>query len=300
MVTAMMSDRKIWIGSLVSGLFLMAAVATASSGSTGDAKGSDGPALPRPDHVVIVVMENKSYAEIIGSSEAPYINTLSQTGALLTQSYGVTHPSEPNYLALFSGSTQDVKNDSCPHAFTGPNLGSELLAAGFGFETFSEGLPSVGFTGCVHGRYYRKHNPAVNWQGANIPPEANRPLADFPSNYSRLPTVSLVIPDIVNDMHDGSIATGDKWLKDHLGGYIAWSHTHNSILILTWDEGKPPLFGLLGGNHIPTIIAGEPVRAGTCNRRVDHYDVLRTLLDLYGLPPIGQTAQAEPLSTIWR
>ena len=119
--------------------------------------------VPVPDHVVIVVEENHSYAEIIGSAAAPYINSLAQQGALFTASHGVTHPSEPNYLALFSGSTQGVTDDSCPHTFSTANLGSELIAAGGSFIGYSEDLPAPGSTVCTSGAYARKHNPWVNF-----------------------------------------------------------------------------------------------------------------------------------------
>jgi len=255
--------------------------------------------LPRPDHIVIVVMENKSFSDIIGNPNAPYINALAKEGALLVQSYAITHPSQPNYLALFSGSTQSVGDDSCPHTLTGPNLESELISAGLSFGTYSEAMPSAGYTGCVHGRYYRKHNPAVNWQGYNVPPFTNMPFSSFPSDYNQLPTASLVIPNIVNDMHDGSIATGDTWLKDHLGAYVRWARTHNSLLILTWDEGRRFLW-LFGNNRIPTILSGEMVHPGDYDRRVDHYDMLRTLLDMYGLAPLGKSADAKPITDIWQ
>jgi phospholipase C len=254
---------------------------------------------PKPDHVVVVIMENKSFSDIIDNPVAPYINSLAGSGALLSESYGVTHPSEPNYLALFSGSTQGIDDDSCPHTFTNSNLGSELLVAGLSFGIYCEAMPSIGFTGCVHGRYYRKHNPAVNWQGVNIPPATNMPFSSFLSDYSRLPTVSLVIPDIVNDMHDGSISTGDAWLKSNMDGYIKWARTNNSMLILTWDEGSS-LFGLFRDNHISTIFIGDKVRTGVYSQRVEHYDVLGTILDFYGLPRIGKTVDAKPLSNIWK
>ena len=244
-------------------------------------------------------MENKSFSDILGNPQAPYINALAKKGALLSKSYAVTHPSQPNYLALFSGSTQGVDDDACPHTLTGPNLGTELISAGLSFGTYSESMPSVGYTGCVHGRYHRKHNPAVNWQGINISPSTNMPFTSFPSDYGQLPTVSLVIPNIVNDMHDGSIATGDTWLKDHLDAYVRWARTHHSLLILTWDEGRRS-FWIFGNNHIPTILVGEMVHPGVYDRRVDHYDMLRTLLDMYALAPMGKSAKAKPITGIWQ
>src|SRR5438552_2665021 len=85
--------------------------------------------LPRPDHIVIVIEENHSFSEIIGNAQAPYINSLANQGALFTQSFAITHPSQPNYLALFSGSTQGIADNSCPNSFSAPNLGGNLIAA---------------------------------------------------------------------------------------------------------------------------------------------------------------------------
>jgi phosphatidylinositol-3-phosphatase len=115
--------------------------------------------LPTPSHVVVVIEENHSYNEIIGSSSAPYINSLANSGALFTQSFAITHPSEPNYLAFFSGSTQGITDDSCPHTFGPPDLGGELINAGLTFGGYSEDLPSIGSTVCTSGNYARKHNP---------------------------------------------------------------------------------------------------------------------------------------------
>jgi hypothetical protein len=142
-------------------------------------------AIPMPDHVVIVIMENHSYSQIIPSPSAPYINSLAQQGALFTDSHGITHPSEPNYLAFFSGSTQGLTDDSCPHTYSTPNLASELIAAGLTFGGYSEDLPSIGST-CTSGAYARKHNPWVNF--SNVPSSVNMPFTSFPSDYSTLPT----------------------------------------------------------------------------------------------------------------
>lgn len=86
--------------------------------------------LPRPDHIVIVVEENKSFAQIIGNPDAPYINALAMRGALFTQSYGITHPSQPNYLALFSGSTHGISSNTCPLELSGPASPARCLKRG--------------------------------------------------------------------------------------------------------------------------------------------------------------------------
>src|SRR5439155_22234664 len=118
--------------------------------------------VPTPAHVVIVVEENYGYSDIIGSSAAPYINALAQQGALMTNSFGLTHPSQPNYLYLFSGSSQGVTDDSWPIGpFSAPNLGSELIAAGKTFGAYSEDLPSVGYAGTYTAGYDPNHSPWV-------------------------------------------------------------------------------------------------------------------------------------------
>lgn len=117
------------------------------------------PGLPPPAHVVVVVMENKAYGQVIGSPQAPYINRLAREGASFTNWHAVTHPSQPNYLAMFSGSTYGVTSDDCPQSLRGPNLARQLLDAGRTFAGYSEAMPSTGFTGCGAGGYARKHNP---------------------------------------------------------------------------------------------------------------------------------------------
>jgi hypothetical protein len=127
--------------------------------------------LPRPDHIVIVIEENHGYAQIMDKHNgASYIHMLAKRGMLFTDSHGVTHPSLPNYLALFSGSTQGVNSDSCLHTFNNDNLASSLLDARLSFVTYSESLPGTDYLGCASGAYQRKHNPASNWQGTRLPP----------------------------------------------------------------------------------------------------------------------------------
>ena len=257
--------------------------------------------VPRPDHIVIVIEENKSYGQIIGNKAAKYLNQLARDGALFDNSFAITHPSQPNYLALFSGSTHDVTNNECPVNVTGDNLANELRKKGLSFGIYAEAMPSVGYEGCFAANhlYARKHNPAVNWQGKNLPPDENMPFDMFPSDFSKLPTVSMVIPNQINNMHDGrtiseKITRGDVWLRNNLNSYVEWAQRHNSLLIITWDEDDG-----WSNNHIPTIFAGPMTKAGTYHERIDHYDVLRTIEDMYGLSPMGNTVNAVPIRNIW-
>ena len=246
-----------------------------------------------PDHIVIVMEENHSFSNIIGSSQAPFINSLAQQGALFTQSFAIEHPSEPNYLDLFSGTNQGVTDDSCPHTFSVENLATELKAANLTFTGFSENLPSAGSTVCTSGTYARKHAPWVNF--TNIPTTSNLPFSSFPTDFTTLPTISMVIPNLNDDMHDGTIAQGDTWLQQHMGAYIQFAQTHNSLLIVTWDEDDNS-----SSNQIPTIFVGQMVKQGQFSETINHFSVLRTLEDLYGLTHVGGAANATPISDVWQ
>ena len=253
-----------------------------------------GVGVPRFDHVLIVIMENEDQEQIIGSATAPYINSLAQAGANFTSSHAVAHPSQPNYLALFSGSTQGVTDNSCPLAFTNKaNLASQLVAAKLSFTGFSEDLPSAGYTGCKADQYRRKHNPWVNFD--NVASSSNQPFTAFPStNLAALPTVSIVVPNMCNDHHDCPIQTGDAWLKARLDPYVQWARTHNSLFILTWDEDASRK-----ENHITTIMVGARVQPGNYSTTINHYNVLRTVQEMYGLPPLENTVAAAPITSIW-
>ena len=248
--------------------------------------------VPKPDHVVVVVMENHAAEDITHSADTPFITGLTRSGASFTRSYAVTHPSQPNYLALFSGSTQGVVSNTCRLAIDAPNLATGLTAVGRTFVGYSEGLPAAGFQGCRAGAYARKHNPWASF--TNVPGTANQPLTAFPKDYARLPDVAFIVPDLDHDMHDGTVAQGDAWLAEHVGAYARWAMTHNSLLVLTFDEDDNH-----HDNRIATVVVGDHVRPGVYSERVDHYRVLRMLCDLFGVRPMGHSATAAPITGIW-
>ena len=249
--------------------------------------------VPVPAHVVVVMEENHKYSQIIGSPDAPYINTLADEGASFTDSHAITHPSQPNYLALFSGSTHGVTSDSCPQKFSTANLGSELIASKRTFAGFSEGLPETGSEVCTSGAYARKHVPWTDF--SDLPSSVNRPFTAFPTDFNDLPTVSWVIPDLVHDMHSGTIQEADSWLQTHLAPYLAWARDHNSLLIITWDENNDA-----PGNQIPTIFVGPMVRPGKYRQDITHHNVLRTIEVMYGLGHLGSSASATPITDVWQ
>jgi phosphatidylinositol-3-phosphatase len=267
--------------------------------------------LPVYDHVLIVVEENKDYEQIVGSENAPYINqVLEKEGAIFTQFYAEEHHSEGNYFWLFSGSNQNVGfDDEIPQKqFMASNLGSELIRTGHTFKAYSEGLPEIGSTVSRHVLYARKHTPWVSFanmpNGKEVADSSNlRFPQDFPADFSMLPTVGFVIPDLIHDMHDGSIPSavyaGDAWLKDHLGAYYEWAKLHNSLLIITFDEtdNDSGHGGLTDPgnpnpgkrNRVVTIFAGAHIKPGEYPEApgITHVNVLRTLEAMYQLNRSG-------------
>jgi acid phosphatase len=271
-----------------------------------------GPAgLPVYDHIVIVVEENKDYRQIINNPAAPYINgTLRAQGASFTRMYAEEHHSEGNYFWLFSGSNQRVgfENQVPKKCLTSSSLGEQLIGAGRSFKGYSEDLPVIGFVESNKGNYARKHVPWISFcnipNGKTIADSSNlRFKEDFPSDYNSLPTVSFVIPNLVNDMHNGSapfsIAAGDLWLRENIDGYYNWAKEHNSLLVLTFDEsGDAPLFGGSTNpadqnpdkrNQIATIFAGAHIKRGEYGegKGITHVNILRTLEAMYKLNKSG-------------
>lgn len=312
-----------------------------------------------PDHIVVVIYENHSHGDIIGNSNAPNFTALAaaganfiaapaDSGAVTSGSHAVRHPSQPNYLELFSGSDQGTIQDGHPGTtdepfttappFNTPNLGASLRNAGYSFATYSQGLPSAGFDGdsattvAGQNQYERKHNPVANWVndsspvGNDLPSSVNQPFTTFtsigegPGSFANLPTVSCVVPDEQNDMHDGSVAQGDAWLKANiLDTYLAWAQTHNSLLIVTFDEDGDNT----PSNLIPTMFAGPMVRPGNfyemninagnpyvlnpsdpgietpTGTAMNHYNVLSTIEDFYGLPHIGGSINRPRINDVF-
>jgi phosphatidylinositol-3-phosphatase len=253
-------------------------------------------ALPHPAHVVVIVEENKSFAQIIGNvREAPYLNELAARGAVFTRSYGVAHPSQPNYFALFAGRTNS-DGDGCAVIGIPPdvdNLGAELLRSKRSFVGYAEDLPRPGFRGCVAGNYVRKHAPWMHF--TNIPDASIQPFTALGGDWNRLPTLAFIIPNILNDMHSASIRRGDTWLRTKVGPLVTWAAHHDTLIVITWDESSSALT-----NHIPTIFIGPMVAPGRYDEPITHYRVLRTLEDLYGLPHAGSAAGVAPIDAVWR
>ncbi len=272
----------------------------------------------RPAHVIIVMEENYAYSEIIGSSLAPTLTALSGASytANFTQDYAITHPSEPNYLCLFSGSQQGVTGDISGQdgaPFTDCNLGASLIQNGYTFIGYSESQPSIGWYSADDPPYYTKHSPWINWINAgnddSIPVLSDLPYTSFPdsNNYASLPTVSWVIPDIDDDMHDPpsdptvAIPNGDNWFHANIMPLVRWAsiEANNTVVITTWDEDDGTM-----GNNIALLVSSGLVNGGNYSTTLNHYDVLRTIEDMYNIPECGSsdsTASAIDMPVaIWK
>lgn len=239
--------------------------------------------LPKYDHVVIVVEENRDDGEITAAA-APYINQLRQGGASLREMFGVSHPSQGNYFAMFAGKVEGA-SDQCPvpgAQFSYANLASKLIAAGKTFGAYMQGYPNNPAS-CSSGNYVQRHAPWLNFN--NIPTSTFH-NDGLPTDFTTLPTLSYVIPDNVNNMHSASVTAGDTYLKNKLTAYADWAKTHNSLLIVTWDESQ--IFNSV--NDIETVLYGDHIKPGeygpadTGTGKDNHYTMLRTLEDMYDLP----------------
>jgi len=317
-------------------LFIIVLLAFAASRAVAADQVSWPPNLPVYDHIVIVVEENKDFEQIFGG-DAPYIKKLAAEGASMTRMFGEEHASQGNYFWLFSGSNQNVGFfDQVPSAASHPdypfktsNLGEQLIKKGLSFKGYSESLPAIGSEvdldppncskdACIYGR---KHVPWISFanvpNGTTIGTSSNLRFADFPSDYASLPTVAFIIPNLNHDMHNGnpaqSVPAGDAWLRQNLDGYYQWAKTHNSLLIVTFDENddKAKYYGLTNPlvapgatypatdeydeyrhdlrNRIVTIFAGAYIKPGSYDegKGVTHVNLLRTIEAMYGLPKSG-------------
>jgi phosphatidylinositol-3-phosphatase len=287
-------------------LVVIAAVAVGAGAlvaELSEAKAQPAQALPRFDHVVLVVFENHEYDDVIGSRAAPTFNALARRYALLTQSYGVAHPSLPNYLALVSGSTFGIRSDCVACFVGGRSIADTLEARGLTWSAYQEGIPAAGSTVAYAGRYAGRHAPFLYFRSIRSQ-QARRervvPYTRFARDLAsgRLPTFSLVVPNLCHSMHDCSVATGDAWLKRLVTPLLASPELARSVVIVTFDEGES---NVRGGGRIPTLVLGPLVRPGArSSRLVTHYGVLRTIEDGLGLPRLGASASAAPIAGIWR
>jgi hypothetical protein len=305
--------RKVRVLALVA--LLTALAACHGAADAGPAEASPGPVCgwrgsppPAYEHVVWIVLENHSYADLIGSQgssaakTSPYLNALARRCGTATNSWSITHPSLPNYLAMVSGSTGGVTTDcapaSCPqHRRT---LFDQVSSHGGSWRVLAESMPGD----CRHtdaNPYAVRHNPPTYFPAlAAACQRFDRPMGSTTSGRlvdlartGRLPTFLLVVPNQCHNTHDCNIATGDRWLSEVVPLIVAGPDylTGRTALVVTWDEGA----GGYGGQpclakpdrscHLATVVVSPSTRPGTRSAtRFDHYSLLRTTESLLGIP----------------
>lgn len=261
------------------------------------------PSPAAPSHTVLIVLENHEFDEVIGNPEMPYLNRLARGGALATDYFGVTHPSLPNYLALFAGSTFGIAENCTDCVVRGPNLATQLSRGGISWRAYMGDLPHPCFAGASHGNYAKRHNPfayfpsvaAVPSRCRQVVPET-RLLADL--RHHRLPEFGWLTPDLCDDAHDCNLAEADEHLRTLVPRILHQLGPHG-LLILTFDEGTSDggCCGLPGGGRVATVLAGPDVPPGIEIRRpADHYSLLAAIEDRFGLPRLRLARSAKPLA----
>ena len=258
--------------------------------------------LPTFDHVLVVVLENKNQSSVLGDDEAPNFNRFATRYAVLSNYGGVAHPSLPNYLALVSGSTHGIRTDCTTCLVSGRNLADTLEQAHLTWKVYAEGLPRPGWTGGFSGRYAKKHVPFLYFRDIVSKPARLKhivPLRQFSRDLAvaLLPSFSLIVPDLCHDMHDCPVGTGDTWLGRFLKPLLRDPQLANSVIFVVTDEPSDSN----PAAPVPALALGPLVKTRSrFSARTSHYGLLRTIEDSWALPRLGRSAQARPITGIWR
>lgn len=248
-------------------------------------------------HVIVVMLENAEYGEVIGSAAAPYVNALARRYGLMTRSYAIRHPSLPNYLALTSGSTHGVDSDCTDCVVSATNIVDQLERAHISWGAYLEDVPSSCFTGAQAGGYAKKHNPFAYYTDIVGSPARCAHLQGFGQlaaavRAGRLPTYTWISPNLCDDGHDCGVAGADRFLARTVPGLLR-ELGPRGFLVLQWDEGTSSkgCCAVAAGGHIATIVAGPRVRSGARSATpIDQYGVLGSIDEAFGLPALGGAA----------
>ena len=231
-------------------------------------------------------MENKDYSSVIGSGAAPYINRLAHRYGLATDYSAISHPSLPNYIALTSGSTQGISDDSGPssHWLGAPSIFSQLPHGAS--RSLEQNMPS----NCAKddaGGYAVRHNPEAYY--TNLGQECSRYDVPFGAKPNLAARFTFITPNLTNDMHDGSIQDGNRFLQSYVPTLMATPQYRagDTVIFLTWDENEGA-----GGNQVPCIVISPYTHGVRSGARYSHYSLLRTTESLLGLPLLGGARSA--------
>jgi phosphatidylinositol-3-phosphatase len=261
--------------------------------------GSTAPVVTPPHTVWVIVMENRADTSIIHSKSAPYLNSLIRQYGLADNYRAIVHGSQPNYIALFSGGLQGVKGNESV-SLPARNIADQLEAAGETWRVFAENVPPNCYVGATAtggpdgpGTYARKHEPAISFGDISSNPARCANINDFTAFDPMVANFELIVPNLENDMHNGTTIEGDDFLRGFVPRILASAAWQSgSPLFITWDEGKAQ-----GDNRIATLVIAKEVTPGfTSKVPHTHYSLLHTVEALLGLPCLGQACKANTLA----
>ena len=278
------------------------ASSTGPGGTTTSGGGSTPGAPPQFGHVVLVVEENHGYSDVIGNSGMPYFNSLATKYGLATQYYANVHPSIGNYLMLTTGQMATT-DDSFSGTISDDNIVRELMTAGKTWKSYAEGLPSVGYTGGDVYPYAKRHNIFTYFTDVvNSNSELNNlvPFSQFGSDVSngQLPNFSFVVPNLLDDAHDGPLFVADAWLAHNMGPLLNSStFQKDGLLIIVFDEADGS-DSSHGGGHVAAVIVSPQAKAGFQSTTLyQHQSTLRLILQGLGVSNYpGASAQAPNMA----
>ena len=258
--------------------------------------------VPRFAHIYLIVMENREYGAIVGNTKAPYINSLIQGYGLATNYHAITHPSQPNYFALFAGRTFGIR-DNRNHNITARNLTNQLRDKGRTWRVHAQNVPDGCFTGKaayggvdldgLPGWYVRKHEPAISFTNISRHPRRCARIMQLEDFSPTGANFQLIIPNMTNDMHDGTIAQGDDFLEAFVPRITGDPAFAQSLLLITWEEGTT---NRGGGGRVATIVVSPEAKQGfRSSISHNHYSLLRTIQRAWGLGCLNQNCWENDL-----
>jgi phosphatidylinositol-3-phosphatase len=300
----------------VVGVLLAAALVpgVASGALTGSPAAAPGPLplaatrpFPRPSRIALLILENRSYGQVIGNPSAPYLNSLARSGALATHYYAITHPSLPNYVAMTTGGHAEVSSDCAQCASDGRSLVDQLDAAGASWRAYFQSLPSRLATPYSRAAPYNRHyNPFVYTETLKPTDLAAAHITGFKALHDdlvaqTLPDFAWIAPNKFNDGHSTTLASVDRYAS-YLVPKILRALGPRGVLLITFDEGRPSDhsgLGGRGGGHIPLIAVGPAAARGVrVPTPANHYALLRTIEATFGVHALGHAgARSTPVLT---
>jgi hypothetical protein len=253
---------------------------------------------PVSNRVFLVVEENHSFSDVIGNSAMPYLNGLATQYALGAQYYADAHPSIPNYFMLTTGRLETLI-DHFSGTVSDDNMVREIVKAGKTWRSYAESLPKTGYTGGDVYPYFKHHDPFVYLSDVIGTAQANNvvPFSQFSSDLAgdSLPDFSFIVPNVLDDAHDGTLPAADQWLSNNIDPLIKSSAFQSGgVLIIVFDEGDITDLSHIGG-RVPFVIVGSHVKSGfRSSTFYQHQSTLRLVLSTLGINSFPGAAAAAP------